>query len=142
MIKQTDREIQKEPCILMSIHPEYVKLIFNGTKKWEFRKSLPKMNRIMVYSTAPIKKIIGIFFIGNSIIGPPEFVWNHTQKDAGVSKVEFMTYYKNSKTAFALRVLKPTRFMTPLDPYELIPNFHPPQSYKSFDAFTLWGKLT
>ena len=39
--------------ILLSIHPEYVKKIISGEKKWEFRKVLPKgrFDTIVIYST-------------------------------------------------------------------------------------------
>ena len=47
--------------ILLSIKPEYCKKIFEGTKKYEFRKHLAQndVEKIVVYSTAPEKKVVG-----------------------------------------------------------------------------------
>ena len=47
--------------ILLSIKPEYCRKIFEGTKKYEFRKHLAQndVEKIVVYSTAPEKKVIG-----------------------------------------------------------------------------------
>ncbi|MEG0618336.1 MAG: hypothetical protein RR557_03395 [Bacilli bacterium] len=45
-----------EKTVLMSIMTKYSNEIFDGTKKWEFRKKLPKLNdndsiKIIVYSS-------------------------------------------------------------------------------------------
>ena len=47
--------------ILLSIKPEYCKKIFDGTKKYEFRKHLAQNNvsKIIVYSTFPEMKVLG-----------------------------------------------------------------------------------
>lgn len=47
--------------ILLSIHPEYVRQILAGTKKFEFRRSVAKRNvdRILIYSTSPEMKVVG-----------------------------------------------------------------------------------
>ena len=51
--------------ILMSIKPEYVNKIFDGTKRYEYRKKLCKqrIDKIIVYSSSPIKKIVGELII-------------------------------------------------------------------------------
>ena len=48
---------------LLSIHPEFVERIFDGTKTIELRRiSLPsELKHVVVYSTAPIMKIAGFF---------------------------------------------------------------------------------
>lgn len=47
--------------ILLSIKPEYANRIFDGSKKYEFRKHLPqkKIDKIVVYSTDPVQRVIG-----------------------------------------------------------------------------------
>ena len=47
--------------ILMSIKPEYVKKIFDGTKKYEYRKTKCKIKptKIIVYASTPVKKVVG-----------------------------------------------------------------------------------
>ena len=43
--------------ILLSVKPKYIEKIFNGTKKYEFRKKLAKLDvsKIILYSTSPCK---------------------------------------------------------------------------------------
>lgn len=46
--------------IILSIYPRFVDKIISGDKKFEFREVLPKRNvdKIIIYSTSPIMKII------------------------------------------------------------------------------------
>lgn len=49
--------------VLLSIKPTYVQRIFEGSKKYEFRRVIFKENnidKIIVYASAPISKIVGI----------------------------------------------------------------------------------
>ena len=47
--------------ILLSINPEHVENIFNGNKKYEYRKikCKEKVDKIIIYSTAPIMQVVG-----------------------------------------------------------------------------------
>ena len=53
----------------MSINPEYVEKILSGTKKYEFRKSKCKreVSEIIIYSTAPVSKVVGKVKVKNII---------------------------------------------------------------------------
>ena len=46
--------------ILLFIKPEYVSRILEGSKRFEFRRSVAKRKeeRILIYSTAPVKKVV------------------------------------------------------------------------------------
>ena len=46
--------------ILISINPEHVANIINGTKKYEYRKIAAKqdVSSIIIYETTPIKRIV------------------------------------------------------------------------------------
>ena len=50
--------------VLLSIKPEFADKIFNGTKKYEYRRSIFKkkeVKTVVVYASSPIQKIIGEF---------------------------------------------------------------------------------
>ena len=52
--------------ILLSIKPEFANKIFNGSKKFEFRRLVFKnksVNTVVVYASAPVSKVIGEFDI-------------------------------------------------------------------------------
>lgn len=46
---------------IISIKPEYVKKIFSGEKKWEFRKKRIWADKFLIYETAPTKKSLVSF---------------------------------------------------------------------------------
>ena len=52
--------------VLLSIKPEFADKIFNGTKKYEFRKSIFKnkdVDTVVVYASSPCKYIINWYTI-------------------------------------------------------------------------------
>lgn len=51
---------ERMAVILLSIKPEYAEKIFAGTKKYEYRRHIAseKVEKIIVYSTAPVKQVI------------------------------------------------------------------------------------
>ena len=56
--------------VLLSIKPEYAEKIFEGTKKYEFRRSVFKnrnVKTVVVYASSPVQKVIGEFDIEHII---------------------------------------------------------------------------
>ena len=49
--------------IILSIHPKWAKLIYEGKKTLELRKNIPMntVNIVYLYETAPICKVTGFF---------------------------------------------------------------------------------
>jgi predicted transcriptional regulator len=118
--------------VLLSIKPRFVAAIIDGRKKYEFRKnkfSKNDINRLYMYSTATIKKIIGIFKITEVIEDSPSALWDRLKDQAGISEDEFFEYFRNKEKGFALEIKEVERFEKPLDPKILFPNFVPPQSF-------------
>lgn len=93
---------------LMSIKPEYVEKIFNETKKYEYRKTKPtyNINKIIIYSTSPIKKVVGEITIKNIIIDTKENIWNKTQKHSGTTKKFYDKYFYDKEIAIAYEIDK------------------------------------
>lgn len=91
--------------ILISIKPKYVKKIFDGTKKWEFRKSIPnkEIHHAYIYSSYPIKRVVGEMELGRVVKGTPEYLWNYC-KNPGISKEDFFEYFKNSNIGYAYNI--------------------------------------
>ena len=109
--------------ILLPINPQHVENIFNGTKKYEFRKKAcrQKVNKIIIYSTSPIMKIVGEAEIEDVIIEKPETVWEKTQTYSGIDKNFFDRYYegKIQAIAYKLRCVKKYKFPKKLVDYGL-----------------------
>ena len=93
--------------ILLSIKPEYVERILNGTKKFEYRKKIFKnknVNTVVIYATKPIGKVVGEFYIRNIIEDNPQTIWNLTNKYSGISKKSFDEYFHNVQEGFAIEI--------------------------------------
>ena len=50
--------------VVLSIKPEFANKIFDGSKKFEFRKVIfknEKIKTVIVYASSPVQKVIGGF---------------------------------------------------------------------------------
>lgn len=118
--------------VLLSIKPEYVERIFNGTKKFEYRKILfknPDVKTVVIYSTKPVGMIVGEFDIGNILVGTPANIWDKTKKFSGVKEVFFDEYFGNRKKAVAIEVTSLKKYRKPICPFAKLTNFTAPQSF-------------
>jgi predicted transcriptional regulator len=98
--------------VLLSIKPEFAEKIFDGTKKYEFRKSIFKkeVNRIVVYASYPIKQVIGEFFIEKILSDSVDRIWKETALDSGISQEFYQLYFGNKDKAYAIKVGKVVRY--------------------------------
>lgn len=122
--------------VLLSIKPEFAERIFDGSKRFEFRKA-PYRNQsvrtVAVYVTQPVGLIIGEFDVDDIIEASPERLWETTRDHAGISREFFDAYFAGRDTAFALKVGDVRRYDAPIDPEEVLDNFTAPQSYMYVD---------
>lgn len=93
--------------VLLSIKPEFALAIFTGKKKYEFRRTIFKnsnVNKVYVYASRPIGRVIGEFEIDAIITSDPESLWKKTQAASGISKEYFDKYFESRDVAHALKV--------------------------------------
>ena len=123
--------------VLLSIKPQYVEKILNGTKKYEFRRILFKkpVRRIEIYSSSPVKKLVGFFVPGKIVEDSPANLWKHFQNDAGVTKKEFFAYFHKKEIGYAIEIAQVNIYQTPIDPFSVVTNFIPPQSFVYIESF-------
>ena len=116
--------------IILPINPIFVEEIFKLNKRYEYRKSVCKKNidKIYIYATRPVKKVVGEAMIDNIITGDKEYVWNITKDYAGINKTFYENYFKNSKKACAYCLGKVKAYRKPKDLKDFGINFYP-QSY-------------
>jgi type I restriction enzyme S subunit len=118
--------------VLLSVKPKYAEEIISGRKKYEFRKSIFKrenIEKMYIYSSSPVKKIIAIVDIDGILSDSPKELWEQCHEDAGISEHEFFSYFKNSDTGYAIKISNVKEFPTPIDPYFADKDFRPPQSF-------------
>jgi len=92
--------------ILLSIKPEYVEKIFDGTKQYEYRKTKckEKVEKIIIYSTAPVMQVVGEAEAEEIIEGTPDQVWEKTKDYSGTTYEFFSEYYKGKNKAIAYKL--------------------------------------
>ena len=93
--------------IVMAIKPKYAKAIYEGRKKWEFRKKPPRLwTPIYIYESAPVSKITGILVFSLAIHGYPDDVYYSAKKTMGRIGTTYKDVftYANGDTVSALFV--------------------------------------
>lgn len=103
-------------AILLSIHPQFVKKIISGEKKFEFRKVKTKKfqpKKIFIYSTAPDSKIVAVADIVEILEAHPKIIWNKTKDYAGINHKFFLEYYKDKDKAIAYKISNVKEFSNP-----------------------------
>lgn len=101
--------------ILSSINPSHVENILKGTKRYEFRKKACKrhVDKILIYSTTPIMKVVGEAEVEDILIDEPEAIWKKTEKKSGIDKSFFDKYYENREQAVAYKLKNVIAYQNP-----------------------------
>jgi type I restriction enzyme S subunit len=122
---------------LLAIKPEFAEKILSGEKRYEFRRtsfrSMQDIDFVYLYSSAPMKKIVGRFSSGRTIEADPEQLWDLYSDYAGVDREQFMKYFQGTKTGFAIQVDDTYRFEDPIDPNMVFEDFSAPMSILYLD---------
>lgn len=94
--------------ILLSIKPEYVRKLFDGSKKYEFRRKKCKrtVDKIIIYETSPTQKVVGEIEISRILENSPEKLWIETSEYAGINEDFFMEYFHGCPIAYGYEVKK------------------------------------
>lgn len=94
--------------MLLSINPEHVENILSGEKKYEFRKvkCTREIDKIVIYSTYPVKKVIGEVDVEEILFDTIDKIWNITSEFAGITKDFYDAYYENKEKAVAFKLGK------------------------------------
>lgn len=113
--------------MLLSINPEHVANILNGEKKYEFRKvrCKEKVDKIIIYSTAPVMRVVGEVDVLDIYEEEPGTLWDITAEHSGISKDFFDEYYKGKKRAVAFKLGKVKKHKTPFTLADFGLNFAP-----------------
>ena len=101
--------------LLLSIKPIYAHAIFAGNKKAEFRRCSFRRSfeTVLVYATAPERRVIGEFTVAEIITLPLDELWQRTEAYAGLSLAEFRAYFGGKERGTALLIDRARLFGTP-----------------------------
>ena len=122
--------------VVLSIKPQFANKIFDGTKKFEFRKAIFKnqnVTSVLVYSSSPVQKVIGEFEIGEIFNFELEKLWDRTKEYSGITEDYFYEYFGNRKKGFAIQIKNKIKFDSPKC-LKKDYNLHPQQSFSYWDS--------
>jgi len=120
---------------ILSIKPQYAQAILAGNKRVEFRKKVFKrpVDKVYIYSSSPIKRLIGYFTFTEIDEATPTDLWKKYEKIGAINKADFFAYFKDCDTGFAINIEKVERFEKGINPINVIDKFCAPQSYRYVD---------
>ncbi|WP_412464773.1 hypothetical protein [Flavobacterium mekongense] len=122
--------------VVLSIKPQFANKIFDGTKKFEFRKAIFKnknVTSVIVYASSPVQKVIGEFEIGEIFNYDLETLWNKTKEHSGITKDYFNEYFADRKNGFAIQIKNKKKFDNPRC-LKTDYNLTPPQSFAYWNS--------
>lgn len=117
--------------VVFSIKPEFAFKIFEGSKKFEFRRAIFKnknVKSVIVYASSPVQKVIGEFEIGKIYNDDLKTLWKKTKEYSGISEEYFYSYFSNKDKGFAIQIKKKIKYRK-AKCLKLDFNLNPPQSF-------------
>ena len=119
----------------MAIQPRYAQAILRGDKHVEFRKRrlAYDIDRVLIYETAPTKRVVGMFTVGESVSQSPASLWRKFRRVGGISLTDFNSYFRGHVLGVGLTVVRVERFRRPVALDELGPSPSVPQSFAYLD---------
>jgi predicted transcriptional regulator/DNA-binding XRE family transcriptional regulator len=121
--------------VVLSVRPQYSDKIFQGIKTVELRRrfpvAAPRGITAYIYSTSPVRAMVGTTEIRNVIKAPVVEIWKKFGKKAQIERADFDEYFSGLKEGFALQIANARTFSRPIDLTELRERFgfEPPQSF-------------
>lgn len=117
--------------VILSIKPEFAYKIFSGEKKFEFRRSLfknEKVKKIIVYASAPVSMVVGEFDIERIHHLDLENLWKLTKKHSGITKDYYLSYFEGKDSGYAIAVKSSNLYETEVC-IQKVYGIRPPQSF-------------
>ncbi len=123
----------KGRALLLSIKPRFADAIFAKTKRVELRRVKPKVgpgDLVLVYVSAPRSTLEGAFEVERVFSETPAKLWQHVQRQSGVTKAEFDTYFSGRDIAYGI-VIRRVWMLAPVSLAVMRKvRIRPPQSYQ------------
>jgi predicted transcriptional regulator len=102
--------------VMLSIKPVFADKIFDGTKKYEFRRAIfrhPGITKVIVYASSPVKKVIGEFEIEHILTADLHTLWKTTSDFAGIPEDFFFEYFGDKQQGHAIKIKNTRRYKSP-----------------------------
>ncbi len=130
-----DDAFRPQRDVVLSIRPHYSERILDGHKTVELRRrfpvSAPQGTIAYIYSTSPVRAIVGMAQIDDVLKLPIDKIWADFETKAFIERADFDKYFDGLGMGFALLFKNVRSFENPIPLEELRErfNFEPPQSF-------------
>lgn len=130
-----DEPFRPQRDVVLSIRPQYSEKILEGRKTVELRRrfpvSAPGGTVAYIYSTSPIRAMVGAAEIKEVLKLPIEQIWAEFEDTAFIDRDNFESYFQGLDFGFALLFDDVKPFFRPIPLTELREKFgfEPPQSF-------------
>jgi len=120
--------------VLLSVKPEFVSKILDGSKRWEFRRVLwndISGKFVYVYASAPVKRVVARFQVSTVYAGiTQEDLWRITCDRAGITQEQFYKYFGDLEKCSAVNITQLEVLREPFDPRSVDPSFKAPMNFR------------
>jgi len=108
----------------------YAKAIFDGCKRFEFRRNIFRedIRVVIVYMSSPMMQVVGEFSVEGIITDCVDALWGRTEAHAGIGREAFMDYFAGREVGHAIKIGKVKRYGQPRN-LEATYGVRPPQSF-------------
>lgn len=128
--------------VLMSLHPEYYELIWQGRKRHEFRRRYltGRPTTWYVYLTAPISRLTAVIDLDEAITDTPQRVAEIAEQTQAGNGSSVYDYLRDLDRGFALPITGVREYpgFTAAELTETLGSFHPPQGYTLIARHPAW----
>jgi predicted transcriptional regulator len=119
--------------VLMSIKPLYAEQIFQGKKKYEYRRRIFKrddVSSLVIYESAPVSRVVGEVKVRRILFGTPDEIWEKTHLNGGITFDDFEKYFKGCEIGYAIELCNPTVYDRSMPISSIVGvSSRPPQSF-------------
>ena len=122
-----------QTSVLLSVKPQFARAILDGTKKFEFRRSIfrhEQVRRILLYASSPVQRVIGEFDLSEIITMELSALWRRTSEFSGITRTYFDDYFLGLEHGHALKVGRCRLYARPLELQRHFGILHAPQSFR------------
>lgn len=130
-----DEPFKPQRDVVLSIKPVYTERILAGQKTIELRRrfpvAAPRGVLAYIYSSSPVKAMVGTAWIRDVLKLPVEEIWTEFKSKAFIERMSFDEYFDGLDYGYALVFDEVKSFNRPLPLHELREKFgfEPPQSF-------------
>jgi len=123
---------QAPAVVLLPIHPRFAAAILNRDKTVEFRKTKfnAEVKYVVMYCTAPVKRLVGHFEVQMVREGSPSQLWRRFGKLGCIGYGDYCEYFNGAPRGYAIAIGRVFRYAKPQPLARICRTKAPPQGFR------------